>query len=82
MGPLDAGAGAAVLAAVAFSAAAVTGTIAEQEPVGATRVVAQADLEHRMRYATAANQLLVAGVVLSAAAGAAFAWWWRGARAH
>jgi hypothetical protein len=74
--------GAAVLAAVAFSAAAVTGTIAGEEPVGSTRAIAQADLEHRKDYATTANALLVAGAVLSTAAGAALVWWWRGGPPH
>lgn len=77
-----AGGGAAVLAAIAFSAAAVTGTIAGEDPVGDTRVLAQADLEHRKAYATTANELLIAGGVLTAAAGAAFVWWLRNSRAH
>lgn len=77
-----AGGGAAVLAAVAFSGAAVTGTIAREDPVGDTRVVAQADLDHRKQYATTANELLIAGAVLSTAAAAAFIWWFRNSRAN
>jgi hypothetical protein len=75
-----AGAGALGLAAVSFSAAAITGTIAMEEPTGSTRAIAQADLERRGGYATIANGLLVVGVVLTAAAGAAFVEWWRGPR--
>jgi hypothetical protein len=74
-----AGAGALGLAAVSFSAAAVTGTIAMQDPTGSTRAMAQADLERRGDYATIANGLLVAGAVLTAAACAAFIGWWRDA---
>ena len=62
-----AGAGALGLAAVSFSAAAVTGTIATQDPTGSTRAMAQS------------NGLLVAGTVLTAAACAAFIGWWRDA---
>ena len=68
------------LAAVSFSAGAVTGTIATQEPIGSTRAMAQADLERRGDYATIANGLFVAGTVLTAAAGAAFVAWWRDGR--
>jgi len=75
-----AGAVALGLAAVSFSAAAVTGTIGTQEPTGSTRAMAQADLERRDGYITVANGLLVAGTVLAAAACAAFVGWWRDAR--
>jgi hypothetical protein len=75
-----AGVVATALAAVSFSAAAVTGIIAIQEPSGSTRAMAMADLGRREGYATAANGLLAAGCVLTIAAGAAFTWWWRGAR--
>jgi hypothetical protein len=77
-----AGAAATALAAVSFSAAAITGTIAMQEATGSTRANAQGDLGRRETYATTANGLLVAGSVLAIAACAAFAWWWRGAREH
>jgi hypothetical protein len=77
-----AGAVATGLAAVAFSAAAVTGTIAEEEPMGSTRAMQQADLEHRQSYASFANSMLIVGSALLVAAGAAFDWWWRGTRAH
>jgi hypothetical protein len=78
-----AGAVAAGLGAVSFSAAVITGTIAEEEPpMGTTRVVAQADLAHREAYASFANRMLVVGTVLVVAAGAAFTWWWRGTRGH
>jgi hypothetical protein len=77
-----AGAVATGLAAVAFSAAAVTGTIAMQEPSGTTRAMAQADLDRRQGYATFANGMLATGTVLAVAASAAFAWWWRGGRGH
>jgi predicted RNA-binding Zn ribbon-like protein len=75
-----AGAVALGLAAVSFSAAAVTGTIGTQESTGSTRAMAQADLERRGGYTTVANGLLVAGTVLTAAACAAFVGWWRDAR--
>jgi hypothetical protein len=77
-----AGVAATALAAVSFSAAAVTGTIAMEEPVGSTRAIAQYDLERRKDYATTANALLLTGTLLSAAAGTAFVWWWRGGRTH
>jgi len=77
-----AGAVATGLAAISFSAAAVTGTIAMQEPSGSTRAMAQADLDRRQGYATFANGMLAAGTVLAVAAGAAFTWWWRGGRGH
>jgi hypothetical protein len=77
-----AGIAATALAAISFSAAAVTGTIAREDPVGSTRALAQDDLERRKGYATAANGLMAAGVVLSAAACAAFVWWWQDARAR
>ena len=77
-----AGAVATGLAAVAFSAAAVTGTIAMEEPTGATRAQVQADLEHRESYASFANGMIAVGTVLAVAAGAAFTYWWRSARGH
>jgi len=70
------------LAAVSFSAAAVTGTIATQEPTGSTRVAAQADLQRRGDYAIAANALLAVGTLFVAAAAAAFVGWWRGGHGH
>jgi hypothetical protein len=77
-----AGAAATALAAVSFSAAAVIGTIATQDPSGATRAMAQSDLDRRESYATTANTLLAAGGILAIAAGAAFAWWWHGTRGN
>jgi len=68
------------LAVVAFSAAAVAGNTAEAPLLGTTRVEMQADLQRREGYASAANDLLAAGVALSLTAGALFAWWWRSER--
>lgn len=76
------GATALALAAVAFSAAAVTGNAAEAPPLGGTRAEMQDDLRRREGYATAANGLLIAGGALSTASAVLFAWWWRADRAH
>jgi hypothetical protein len=59
--------GTAALAVVAFSAAAVTGTIGAAHPVGATRAEVQQDVERRQGYASLANGLLVTGGVLASA---------------
>jgi hypothetical protein len=76
------GATALALAVVAFSAAAVTGSVAEAPLLGDTRADMQGDLSRREDYATAANGLLVAGGALSAAAAGLFAWWWRADRTN
>jgi hypothetical protein len=57
--------GTAALAVVAFSAAAVTGTIGAARPTGASRAEVQADVERREGYASVANGLLVTGGVLA-----------------
>lgn len=57
--------GTEALAAVAFSTAAVTGTIGTAEPQGRSRDQIQKDLERRERYASTANVLLVTGGVLA-----------------
>jgi len=77
-----AGVAATALATVSFSAAAVTGTVAVQEPTWPTRALAMADLGRRESYATTTNVLLAVGSVLTVAAGAAFTWWWRSGRGH
>jgi hypothetical protein len=74
------GSGALALAVIAFSAAAVTGSAAEAPLLGDTRAEMQSDLEHRERYASTANALLIAGGVLSAAAAVFFVSWWRADR--
>jgi len=74
------GGGALALAVIAFSAAAVTGNAAEAPLLGSTRAEMQVDLEHRERYASATNILLVAGGALSVIGGLFFASWWRGDR--
>ena len=70
------GYGSAALAVIAFSAAAVSGTIGSARPTGNTRQEIQNDLERRENYARAANGLLVAGGVLSGVAVVSFAVSW------
>jgi hypothetical protein len=65
---------AAGLAVVAFTTAAVTGTIASGSPEGATRAEAQADLERRKDFGTATNALLIGGGALTVVATATFLW--------
>jgi hypothetical protein len=72
------GYGAGALAAVAFSAAVVTGSLAEAAPMGSTRAEMQQDLERRNDFAAAANGLYVAGALLSTAAIATLVWYVRG----
>lgn len=64
--------GTAALAVVAFSAAAVTGTIGTARPTGEGRAEVQADLERREDYASLANGLFVTGGVLAGASAVAF----------
>ena len=65
---------AAGLAVVAFSTAAIAGSIASSPPSGDTRKAQQEDLERRQDYAVAANVAFVAGGVFSAVAVVAFVW--------
>jgi len=68
--------GTAALAVVAFSAAAVTGTIGAARPVGNSRAEVQDDLERRRGYAAAANGLFVTGAVLTATSAVCFVVSW------
>ena len=65
---------AAGLAVVAFSTAAVAGSVANAPPSGDTRKLRQEDIERRENYAVAANVTLAAGGVFSAVAIVAFLW--------
>jgi hypothetical protein len=56
------------LALVSLSLAVVTGTRAEEKPVGSTRAAAQSDLEQRDRYAGIANGLYLSAAALGVAA--------------
>lgn len=69
--------GAAALGLLAFSAAAVTGSIAVAQPRGSSRSDAQADLRRREGYAHATNGLLIAGGVTSAVSAVSFVWYFR-----
>jgi hypothetical protein len=60
------------LAVIAFSAAAVTGTLATARPTGAGRAEVQSDLERRKDYASLANGLFVTGGVLAGASAVTF----------
>jgi len=62
------------LAVVAFSTAAVAGSVASSPPSGDTRKLRQEDIERRQNYAVAANVALAAGGVFSATAIVAFVW--------
>lgn len=62
------------LAVVAFSTAAVAGSVANSPPNGNTRKLQQEDLARRQDYAVAANVAFVAGGVFSAVAIVAFVW--------
>lgn len=64
--------GTAGLAVIAFSAAAVTGTLGTARPVGNGRAAVQADLERRKDYASLANGLFVTGGVLAGASAVTF----------
>jgi len=64
--------GTAALAVVAFSAAAVTGTLSTARPTGNGRAEVQEDLERRKDYASLANGLFVTGGVLAGASAVAF----------
>jgi hypothetical protein len=68
---------AGALAIVSIVAAIVTGSIASGKPVGDDRRAAQADLERREDYATAATTLGIGAGVFSAVALGAFTWTWR-----
>lgn len=66
------------LAAVAFSAAIVTGSLGEAAPSGSTRAEAQNDLGRRKDYTNTANQLLIAGSLSAVAGVGAFGWlYWK-----
>jgi hypothetical protein len=64
----------AALAVVAFSAAAVAGSLARATPVGAMRAEAQRDLRQREAYATLTNYLLIGGTLLATTAVFTFVW--------
>ena len=66
--------GSAGLAVISFSAAAVTGVVAGEAPVGATRASRQDDLNRRVHEAGVANALLISGVVFAAIAVASYLW--------
>jgi hypothetical protein len=68
-----AGFGAAGLAIVAFSTAAITGSIANGPPSGDTRKERQDDIARRQQFATVANVALAAGGVFSVTAVLCFA---------
>jgi hypothetical protein len=68
--------GTAALAVVAFSTAAVTGTLATAHPVGDGRSEIQNDLERRKAYASVANSLFVAGGLLAGASAVTFVLSW------
>lgn len=71
------------LAAVAFSAAIVTGSLGEAAPTGSTRAETQSDLGRRKEYATTANRLLLAGSLSAVAGIGVFGWiYWRTHFAH
>jgi hypothetical protein len=53
------------LAAIALSAAVVTGSVASAKPSGITRAEIQSDLDRRDRYAGIANSLYLAGGALA-----------------
>ena len=66
------------LAAVAFSAAIVTGSLGEAAPTGSTRAETQNDLHRRSEYANTANGLLLAGSLSAVAGIGALGWiYWR-----
>jgi hypothetical protein len=64
--------GSAALAVIAFSAAAVTGTIGAARPTGDSRAEVQEDVERRKGYASLANGLLVTGGVLAGVSAVTF----------
>lgn len=64
--------GSAALAVVAFSAAAVTGTLARQHPTSTGRAEVQADVERQKDYAALTNGLLVTGGVLAGVSAVTF----------
>ena len=68
--------GAATLAILTFSAAAVTGIVASGTPQGHSRLEAQSDAERRNDYAHVTNGLLVAGAALATVSTCAFIWHW------
>jgi hypothetical protein len=68
--------GSAALAVIAFSAAAVTGTLATAPPTGESRAEVQEDVDRKQDYATVANGLLIAGGVFTGVAVVTFVVSW------